>query len=157
MRQARNKMNYEMERIERQFEELEETLYRAKPEEERARNEEVPPVAEVFEHATRLGPMLWTRRPEHWNFLALRLGTGRAPSRKSIAHRDAEDGLAEYVERVDRLKERYRYVDDVPVLESLPAVGSIGVAGPTGAAADTMRGLAMQIFGLHAQIGRAHV
>src|SRR5699024_12133709 len=55
-----------------------------------------------------------------------------------------------YVERLDRLKERYRYVDDVPVMESLPAVGSIGVAGHTGPAADTMRGLAMQLFGLHA-------
>src|SRR5699024_11275322 len=105
---------------------------------------------EVFEHATRLGPLLWTRRPEHWNFLALRLGTGRAPSRNSIAHREAEDGLPEYVERVDRLKERYRFVDDVPVLESLSAVGSIGIAGPTGPAADTLRGLAMQLFGLHA-------
>jgi len=149
-RQAGNKQNHEVQLFERQFEALEETLYRAKPEEERARNEEVPPVAEVFEHATRLGPLLWTRRPEHWNFLALRLGTGRAPSRNSIAHREAEDGLPEYVERVDRLKERYRFVDDVPVLESLPAVGSIGIAGPTGPAADTMRGLSMQLFGLHA-------
>src|SRR5690625_7369590 len=107
MRQARNKMNYEMERIERQFEELEETLYRAKPEEERARNEEVPPVAEVFEHATRLGPMLWTRRPEHWNFLALRLGTGRAPSRHSIAHRDAEGVRPEHVARVHPTQGRH--------------------------------------------------
>lgn len=149
-RQAGNKQNHEMQLFERQFEELEETLYRSKPVEEQARNQEVPPVAEVFEHATRLGPMLWTRRPEHWNFLALRLGTGRAPSRNTIQHRDAEDGLPEYVERVDRLKERFRYVEHVPVLESLPAVGSIGVAGPTGPAADTLRGLAMQIFGLHA-------
>src|SRR5699024_10221767 len=46
--------------------------------------------------------------------------------------------------------ESYRFVDDVPVLESLPAVGSIGIAGPTGPAADTMRGLSMQLFGLHA-------
>src|SRR5690625_7874082 len=103
MRQARNKMNYEMERIERQFEELEETLYRAKAEEERARNEEVPPVAEVFDHARRLGPMLWTRRPEHWNFLAPRLGTGRAPTPNSVAHREAEAGRREYLARDQRL------------------------------------------------------
>ncbi len=35
-------------------------------------------MATVYEQAMRLGPLLWTRRPEHWNFLALRLGVGRA-------------------------------------------------------------------------------
>lgn len=75
--QTTNKKNHEVELFERQFEHLEETLFRSKPEEEQARNDEVPPVAEVYEHAMRLGPLLWTRRPEHWNYLALRLGTTR--------------------------------------------------------------------------------
>ncbi|GGH42956.1 FtsK/SpoIIIE domain-containing protein [Microbacterium album] len=149
-RQAGNKRTHEIQLFERQFEQLEETFFRSKPEEERARNEEVPPVAEVFEHAMRLGPMLWTRRPEHWNFLALRLGTCRAESRNSIRESEVQDGLPEYLERVDRLRERYRYVDNVPVLESLRAVGSVGVAGTRAVAADAMRGLAVQLFGLHA-------
>ncbi|UFU03362.1 FHA domain-containing protein [Ruania suaedae] len=148
--QTGNKRNHELLLFERQFEELEEKFYRSKPEEERARNDEVPPVAEVFEHAMRLGPLLWTRRPEHWNFLALRLGIGRAPSRNSIAPRDSQDGLPEYIERLERLKERYRFVDGVPVMDTLRDLGSIGVAGPTGPASDAMRGLAVQIFGLHA-------
>lgn len=149
-KQSDNKQNHELQLFERTFEDLEESFYRGKPEEERARNEEVPPVAEVFEHAMRLGPLLWTRRPEHWNFLAVRLGTGRAPSRNSIREQESQDGLPEYIERVERLKKRYEFVDDVPVLESFRAVGSIGVAGPTGLASDTMRGLAVQLFGLHA-------
>jgi S-DNA-T family DNA segregation ATPase FtsK/SpoIIIE len=149
-RQAGAKRNHEARLFERQFEKLEEVFYRSKPEEELARNQEVPPVAEVFEHSMRLGQMLWTRRPEHWNFLAVRLGTSRATSRNSIAKQDSQDGLPEYIERVERLKERYRYVDDVPLLESFPAVGSIGVAGPVGPASDAMRGLAVQLFGLHA-------
>jgi S-DNA-T family DNA segregation ATPase FtsK/SpoIIIE len=148
--QTSNKKKYEVELFERQFEKLEETLFRSKPEEEGARNDEVPPVAEVFEHSVRLGPLLWTRRPEHWNFLALRLGTTRAPSRNSIAEQDTQDGLPEYIERLDRLRDRYRYVDDVPILESLRAVGSVGVAGPAGPASDALRGLALQLFGLHA-------
>lgn len=148
--QAGAKQDQDIELFERQFEKLEEVFYRSKPEEELARDEEAPPVAEVYENAISLGPMLWTRRPEHWNFLALRLGTGRAPSRNSIGERDTQDGLPEYIERVERLKERYRYVDDVPLLESLPAVGSVGVAGPMAPAADAMRGLAVQLFGLHA-------
>ncbi len=61
---------------------------------------EVPPVAEVFEHAMRLGPMLWTRRPEHWNFLVgaaghlprrvAQLDRGRGqPGRPARVHRAA--------------------------------------------------------------------
>jgi S-DNA-T family DNA segregation ATPase FtsK/SpoIIIE len=148
--QSTNKQHHEIELFERQFEHLEETLFRSKPEEEQARNQEVPPVAEVYEHAMRLGPLLWTRRPEHWNYLALRLGLSRAESRNTIQDRDTQDGLPEYIERVDRLKERYRYVDDVPILESFRSAGSLGVAGPIGPAADAMRGLAVQLFGLHA-------
>lgn len=149
-RQAGAKQDHEIELFERQFEKLEEVFYRSKPEEELARNEEVPAVAEVFEQAMQLGPRLWTRRPEHWNFLSVRLGTTRALSRNTIAERDTQNGLPDYIERIDRLKERYKYVDDVPLLESLPAVGSVGVAGPAGPAADAMRGLAVQLFGLHA-------
>lgn len=148
--QTSNKKKHDMELFERQFERLEEVLFRSKPEEELARNQEVPPVAEVFEHAVRLGPLLWTRRPEHWNYLAVRLGTTRAASRNSIAEQDSQDGLPQYIERLDNLRERYRYVDDVPVVESLQAAGSVGVAGPLGLAADALRGLAVQVFGLHA-------
>ncbi|WP_110589961.1 FtsK/SpoIIIE domain-containing protein [Microbacterium suaedae] len=148
--QMKNKRNHELMLFERQFEHLEETFFREKPREEKARGEEVPPVAEVFEHAMRLGPMLWTRRPEHWNFLAFRLGVSTAPSRNSIRESDSQDGLPEYIARVERLRERYRYVHDVPILETLPAAGSLGVAGPERYAADAMRGLAVQLFGLHA-------
>jgi len=144
------KQKLEVQVFESRFEELEELLYREKPEEERVRGLEVPPVAEVFEHAMRLGPMLWTRRPEHWNFLAVRLGTCRAESRNSITEDEVQDGLPEYLERVDRLRERYRYVDDVPIVESFSAVGSIGIAGPKSLAADALRGLAVQLYGLHA-------
>ena len=137
--------------FERQFEELEERFYYAKPEEEAARNREVPPVAEVFDQTMRLGPLLWTRRPEHWNFLAVRLGTCRALSRNTIEDgAESGDGLPEYVARVEKLRERVRYVDDVPILETFASAGSIGVAGPRAAAADAMRGLAVQVFGLHA-------
>ncbi|MCR8671467.1 FtsK/SpoIIIE domain-containing protein [Agrococcus sp. HG114] len=144
------KRKLEAQIFEARYEELEEILYREKPIEERVRGAEVPPVAEVFEHAMRLGPMLWTRRPEHWNFLSVRLGTCRAESRNSIQDDEAQDGLPEYLERVERLRERYRYVDDVPIVESFATVGSIGVAGPKSLASDALRGLAVQLYGLHA-------
>ncbi|WP_105566204.1 FtsK/SpoIIIE domain-containing protein [Microbacterium halophytorum] len=149
-KQQNNKYGHEQMLFERQFEKLEETFYLEKPREEQARREEVPPVAEVFEHAMRLGPLLWTRRPEHWNFLAVRLGTSTAPSRNSIREQEEQDGLPQYIDRIDRLRERYADVHDVPVVETFAAAGSIGVAGPMSTAADAMRGIAVQAFGLHA-------
>lgn len=148
--QSKKGENHEFLLFERQYEQLEEDFFHGKPEEERARNAEAPPVAEVFDHAMRLGPVLWTRRPEHWNFLGLRLGSCTLPARNKIDDAEAPDGLPDFIDRVDRLRERYEFVDDVPVFETLADAGSIGIAGPQGPVADTMRGIAVQLFGLHA-------
>lgn len=148
--QSKKSTNHEFALFERQFEQLEEDFFHGKPEEEAARNAEAPPVAEVFDHAMRLGPMLWTRRPEHWNFLALRLGSCRLPARNSIDDAETPDGLPEFIDRIDRLRERYEYVDDVPVFDMLADSGSVGIAGPQAPVADAMRGVAVQLFGLHA-------
>ncbi|WP_147038148.1 FtsK/SpoIIIE domain-containing protein [Microbacterium aerolatum] len=148
--QSKKSTNHEFLLFERQYEQLEEDFFRGKPEEERARNAEAPPVAEVFDHAMRLGPMLWTRRPEHWNFLAVRLGSCRLPGRNTIDDAETPEGLPEFIDRIDRLQERYAFVDDVPVFDTLGDAGSIGIAGPQGAVADTMRGIAVQLLGLHA-------
>lgn len=148
--QLGQKIKAEAATFEKQFERLEELLYRAIPEERRVRNLEAPPVAEVFDHAMRLGPMLWTRRPEHWNFLGVRLGTCTTESRNEIKRAEVQEGLPEYVERVDALQERYAAISDVPVFETLLSTGSLGVAGPKAAASDALRGLGVQLFGLHA-------
>ncbi|SDS23674.1 FtsK/SpoIIIE domain-containing protein [Agrococcus carbonis] len=151
-RQSGQRQKVEVQVFEQQFEALEERFHREQPHEVEVRGQEAPPVAEVFEQAMRLGPMLWTRRPEHWNFLGLRLGTCRDESRLTIreSEEDEGQGLPQYIERVERLRERFRYVDGVPVFESLPVSGSIGIAGPKGLAADVLRGISVQLFGLHA-------
>lgn len=145
------KLKQEVETFEVQLERLEETLEREKHVERDRRHDETPPVATVYEQAMRLGPMLWTRRPEHWNFLAVRLGVGRAPSRNSVRESEApQPGIARYARQVDVLRERHREIDDVPVMELLPSAGALGIAGPANLAADALRGLAVQLFGLHA-------
>ncbi|MGH3690161.1 MAG: FtsK/SpoIIIE domain-containing protein [Microbacterium sp.] len=143
------RLRKEAESFEEQFERLEETLYHSHPKEREVRQNEVPAVAVVFDEAMRLGPLLWTRRPEHWNFLAMRLGVCESEARTRIKRTETPEALVEYVERVDRLEERYRMIDDVPILESLQSVGSIGVAGPTSLASDALRGIAVQLFGTH--------
>lgn len=148
--QTKQTSNHEFVLFERQFEQLEEDFFHGKPDEESARNEEAPPVAEIFDQAMRLGPMLWTRRPEHWNFLGLRLGSCRLPARNTIDDTETPEGLPEFIERVDRLRERYEYVDDVPIFDTMADAGSVGIAGPQGPVADAMRGIGVQIVGLHA-------
>lgn len=143
------RLRKEEESFEEQFERLEEKLYHAHPREREVRHNEVPAVAVVFDEAMRLGPLLWTRRPEHWNFLSLRLGVCEDESRTRIKRTETPEALVEYVERVDRLEERYKMIPDVPILESLQSVGSIGVAGPTSLASDALRGIAVQLFGMH--------
>jgi len=143
------RLGQEKASFEEQFERLEEKLYHTRPKEREVRQNEVPAVAVIFDEAMRLGPLLWTRRPEHWNFLALRLGTAVDYARTKIKRAEAPEALVEYIERVDRLEERYKMIDDVPVLESLQSVGSVGIAGPTSLASDALRGVATQLFGMH--------
>lgn len=141
----------QVQNFERSFEELEEFFYQEQPRELAVRESESPAVAVVFDEAMSLGPLLWTRRPEHWNFLGVRLGTGTVPSRNTVAKGKADgDTISDYSDRVDRLRERYRHLEGAPVFESFIASGAIGVAGPRSQAADAVRGLAVQLFGLHA-------
>lgn len=145
------KLKQEVEAFEVQLERLEEIFEHERHVERDRRHDETPPVATVYEQAMRLGPMLWTRRPEHWNFLGVRLGVGRAPSRNSIREPEApQAGIARYARRLDVLRDRYREIDDVPVMELLSSAGALGIAGPANLAADALRGLAVQVFGLHA-------
>jgi S-DNA-T family DNA segregation ATPase FtsK/SpoIIIE len=149
--QSGKKLRQEIETFELQLEELEEELAGQRVVERDRRQAETPPVAVVYEQAMRLGPLLWTRRPEHWNFLALRLGVGRARSRNSVRESESsQPGIARYVRQVEVLRDRYRDIDDVPVLETLPSAGALGIAGPMPLVADAVRGLGVQLFGLHA-------
>jgi S-DNA-T family DNA segregation ATPase FtsK/SpoIIIE len=72
------------------------------------------------------------------------------PARNMIDEADVPEGLPEFLERVDHLRERYEFVDDVPIFDRLEDSGSLGIAGPLPAASDTLRGVAVQLLGLHA-------
>ena len=60
--QSKKGENHEIVLFERQYEQLEEDFFHGKPEEERARNAEAPPVAEIFDHAMRIGRFLTRSR-----------------------------------------------------------------------------------------------
>lgn len=144
------KLKREIDTYEVQIEELEEELSSQTSEEHARRHDEAPAVARIYEQAMKLGPLLWTRRPEHWNFLAVRLGVGRALSRNVIQEASTPDGIPKYARQIEKLQARHKWIDDVPLVETFPSAGAIGVAGSREVAADIVRGFGVQLFGLHA-------
>jgi S-DNA-T family DNA segregation ATPase FtsK/SpoIIIE len=148
--QQGKKLELEIETFESQIDELEESLEAEERLERERRRAEAPATATIYENAMSLGPLLWTRRPEHWNFLALRLGVGTADSRNTVQEPNDQRGIAQYAQQVRALRDRFAQLDDVPAIELLPSAGAIGIAGPRELAADVVRGLGVQLFGLHA-------
>ncbi|MHC2999828.1 FtsK/SpoIIIE domain-containing protein [Microbacterium sp. HJ5] len=148
--QQGKKLQLEIETFETQLDELEEQLQAEEVVERERRRAEAPATATVYENAMALGPMLWTRRPEHWNFLGLRLGVGAGMSRNTVQEANDQRGIAQYSQLVRKLRDRFSRIEDVPVIELLPSAGAIGIAGPRELAADVVRGLGVQLFGLHA-------
>ncbi|QNO38141.1 FHA domain-containing protein [Protaetiibacter sp. SSC-01] len=149
-RQARKrKRKLDIERFNARAERLEATLAEERERERAIRRAESPTTAEVYQQAVELGPLLWTRRPEHWQFLSVNLGIGTMASRNVITTTKEDEGLPEYVERAAKIKHDFRDVSDVPVTENLYFSGALGIAGPQPLAADAARGVLVQLTGLH--------
>ncbi|HWU58269.1 MAG TPA: FtsK/SpoIIIE domain-containing protein [Microbacteriaceae bacterium] len=146
---VKRKLRVSTEKFELQIEDLESEFAHEQPVERAARLRESPSVAEVYAEALRLGPMLWTRRPEHWNFLDLRLGLGSMPSRNVIKSSTETRGLPEFTRMLDKLRSRVERIEDVPLVENVHLAGALGVCGPATNVADTVRALAVQYVGLH--------
>lgn len=149
---GRNKrqLQADIARFEEQLQVLERTLQSEIPRERETRQADAPPVVDVYQAALDRSQVLWTRRPEHWSFLHLRLGLGTLPSRNAIAAAaDADNGLPEYTRRLNEMEVRYRLISDVPVVEDLLLAGALGVVGTKAMAADIARGFILQLAGLH--------
>ena len=137
-------------RFSTQFSRLEERLRQATRDEVHARRDEVPSLEAVFDSVRNVKSPLWTRRPEHWSFLFVRLGMGSAPSRVSVRDPAGRDrALEEHERRFDEVVSRFTDVNGVPIVEDLSAAGALGIIGDDTVAAAYARGLVAQIGGLH--------
>lgn len=145
----KRKEKLEIARFEERASMLEATLEIERVRERAVRKQESPSTREVCTAARELGPLLWTRRPEHWQFLSLNLGLGRMLSRNVVTMSNEDAALPVYLERVRETQEKYRYIDDVPVAENLFFSGALGVAGTHSLSANIARGLIVQATGLH--------
>ncbi|WP_425863223.1 FtsK/SpoIIIE domain-containing protein [Arthrobacter sp. TWP1-1] len=110
---------------------------------------ESPSTAETVDAIYKLGPLMWTHRPEHKNFLSLRLGVGRQPSRTPIKVPGENNTLPEYMAEIQDIKTEFEDIDAVPVVAQFRTSGALGVAGPRGVVDDVARALVLQAVGLH--------
>jgi len=117
--------------------------------EQAQRLREAPATSEVLDAATRRAPLLWTRRPEHWSFLNVRLGVGTMASRNTIREDRKPTSLPDYQARFDEVRAANHEVGDVPIVDNLHDSGALGIAGPADAAAETANALLVQLTGLH--------
>jgi S-DNA-T family DNA segregation ATPase FtsK/SpoIIIE len=145
----KRKFRIAVEKFTAQLEELDRNLAVEVELERTIRLAEHPSTAEVCAAAEHLGSLLWTRRPEHWSFLAVRAGLGTLNSRNTVKVTGEESAIPEYMAQLKEVVERYGQIDGVPVVENLFGAGALGIAGPVTEAAGTARALLAQLTGLH--------
>ncbi|MDJ0352085.1 FtsK/SpoIIIE domain-containing protein [Pseudarthrobacter sp. PH31-O2] len=113
------------------------------------RLQETPSVSDTVDSIYKLGPLLWTHRPEHTGFLGLRFGLGTAPSRIQFEEPNSSDTEAEYMAEIQQCLAQFRDIEGVPIVSQLRSAGSFGLAGPRGLVDDVARGMVLQLAGLH--------
>lgn len=113
------------------------------------RLQEAPSVSDTVDSIYKLGPLLWTHRPEHLGFLGLRFGLGTGPSRIMFEEPSSNDTEAEYMREIQDCLKQFRDIEGVPVVSQLRTSGAFGVAGARGLVDDVARGMVLQFVGLH--------
>ncbi len=107
-----------------------------------------PAVTECVEQIGRLGDLVWTRRPEHPEFLQVRLGEG--PVRPLVEFEDSDFVAApRYTQPRNLLLNKYAWIEDAPVIADLRSVGGVGIAGTSGVAEGVARAIVLQAVTLH--------
>ncbi|MBX6751013.1 MAG: FHA domain-containing protein, partial [Micromonosporaceae bacterium] len=138
-----------VKRFEQDLDELSALAERAAAEEVAARGREYPSLSECIDAVRRRTPLLWTRRPDDPGFCELRLGLGRQPSRSEITISSRRDVPRDLAAKVTAVRDRFKYVDNVPVLAQPLEHGAIGVAGPRELVLGAARSLVAQAVALH--------
>lgn len=107
-----------------------------------------PSVAACVDAAVGLSSLLWSRRPEHPEFLQVRLGLGDidpalTPQPPKLV------GVEGSVEQLTAAYEDLRVLRDAPVVADLRSVGSMGISGDLGPCTDVARAILAQVVILH--------
>lgn len=147
--QAKKKYDTDVKRFAEAQRRLAADLTAAQQVERAVRRTETPALGEVVEAIHRLGPLLWTHRPENPEFLTVRIGLGDALSRCHIEMSRDNDAEPKYLQQLAELRDQFAQVSDVPVVADLRECGAFGVCGPRGVVDGVARGIIMQLIALH--------
>jgi DNA segregation ATPase FtsK/SpoIIIE, S-DNA-T family len=148
-RQTRKEQARQIELFAESLRALAEDLTAAQRVEVAVRRTETSALPEVLEAIHRLGPLLWTHRPEHTDFLTVRLGLGDAQSRCHVENLDDRDAQPVHRAQLAELREEFAQVKEVPIVADLVECGALGICGPRGLVDGVARGIVMQLVGLH--------
>ncbi|MDR6610622.1 FtsK/SpoIIIE domain-containing protein [Leifsonia sp. 1010] len=146
---GKRKLKKQIALFEQRLEALSSKLEQERTTEVELRQAETPTTADALAEAVRRGPLLWTRRPEHWSFLNLQLGRGTMRSRNSVQAVDRGELIVEFQERLDAVIADNAMVEDVPVLDNLYESGALGIAGPADLIAGSVNSVLVQLTALH--------
>ncbi|MDR0416092.1 MAG: FHA domain-containing protein, partial [Propionibacteriaceae bacterium] len=108
-----------------------------------------PSVEETCASAAALGRLLWCRRPEHPEFLQVRLGLGGIPPYAKLKRQQSKVGLLEHESQLDDLERDFAQLADAPVVVNLRDCGSLGLAGPRAVLDPLSRSIVAQLICLH--------
>lgn len=127
----RSKRTYkhEVEVFSEAIEQAGKDLEEAHERERAARLAQYPSTEEVLADALLMGPMLWARRPEHPEFLQLRLGLGSDVPRTQLDGGNDADAVPVHKEMIREVQARNDLISEVPIVANLREDGSVGLAG----------------------------
>ncbi|WP_431836248.1 FtsK/SpoIIIE domain-containing protein [Cellulomonas sp. Y8] len=117
--------------------------------ERQARLAEAPATRETVGAALGLAPVLWSSRPGEPGFLAVRVGTGTAPSRTTVEEPSRGSADAGLWQELQDVLHELRDVTGVPHTVDLTDLGVLGVAGDPEHAVPVVRALLAQVACLH--------
>jgi len=112
-----------------------------------SRFRESPGASELHALVRTLSDRLWERAPDDPDFLRVRLGTARLPSRTEITV--AQGGDRDLRREVEAIPGRFQLLDDVPLAVDVLQHRGVGIAGPLHASRALARSLVMQAATLH--------
>ncbi|TGJ95130.1 phosphopeptide-binding protein, partial [Actinotalea fermentans ATCC 43279 = JCM 9966 = DSM 3133] len=145
----RRRLERDVKRFDERLEGLRSALRDEEVAERSARLQEAPATPLTLAEGLRRGPLLWTRRPEHWSFLNVRLGLGSMPSRNEVETPGRGEMVPELQGRLDELVDRHELVSGVPVVENLHDAGALGLAGAKNLVEPVVNSVLVQLTVLH--------
>ncbi|MEK8225701.1 FtsK/SpoIIIE domain-containing protein [Oerskovia sp. M15] len=148
-KRRRRRRERDLKRFDERLEGLRTALRDEEAAERSARLQEAPATPLTLAEGLRRGPLLWTRRPEHWSFLNVRLGLGSMPSRNEVEVPGRGEMLPEFQERLDELLDKHERVAGVPVVENLHDAGALGLAGQQNLVEPVLNSVLVQLTVLH--------